>query len=306
MFVSQLATSDNTSSMPAETQRILREEPPRHLDWYTQAVLLLGDFMSQTGWALLALGSVFFWTTAVKSEAKMLLQEHTAHWQEKAGVILEADSMAGVENGKRIWKYKHSFGLDGARYPGISYSVGKKFDAGQIAYIRYDAERPSTNYIIGLRRSEYSWRVNLFLLIPLFGLLFAAYPVRQNLRFLRVLKIGDFTRGRFVSKEATRQSRKVGSTVLPVFKYNFEFEHNGAKYFATCRTHRTNLVEDEVSEIILYDRYRPTLNIVYDAVADAPAIHASGKMERAPAHKCWVLFLPVLTLALNLVYLMLA
>ncbi|MEZ4960469.1 MAG: hypothetical protein R2830_11685 [Saprospiraceae bacterium] len=290
--------------MSAATQRTLRELPPRHLDWYTQAVLLFGDYLSQAGWAMLAIGSVFFWITSVNSEAKMLLQERTVHWQEKAGVILEADSTMAVQDGKRVWKYKHSFGLDGEKYLGESYSVGKKFDAGQIAYIRYDADNPTTNYLIGLRRSKYSWRVNLFLLVPALGLLLALYPIRQNLRFLRVLKIGDFTRGKLVGKTATKQSRTHGGTVLPVFKYNFEFEHNGTKYIATCRTHRTNLVEDEASEIILYDRYRPTLNIVYDAVADAPDIQASGKMGRAPGWKAWVLFLPAFTVVVNGVYLL--
>ncbi len=291
--------------MQAAATRIIRELPPRHLDWYTQAVLMCGDFLSRAGWALLALGSVFFWTTAVNSEAKMLLEERTANWQEKAGVILEADSTQSVENGQLIWKYKHSFALDGERFLGESYSVGKKFDAGQIAYIRYDAENPSTNYLIGLRRRQYSWRVNLFLLIPLLGLVFVLYPIRQNLRFLRMLKIGDFTRGKIVGKTATKQSRRQGSAVLPIFKFQFEFEHNGTKYFATCRTYRSSLVEDEDSEIILFDRYHPTRSIVYDAVPNAPAINAEGKMEKAPARKAWVLFLPVFTVVVNFIYLLL-
>jgi hypothetical protein len=288
--------------MQTEATRTIRELPPRRLDWYTQAVLLCGDFISLAGWALLGLGTVFFWTTAVNSEAKMLLQARTVDWQEKAGVILEADSTLSVENGQRIWKYKHSFGLDGERYLGESYAVGKKFDAGQIAYIRYDAANPHTNYLIGLRRSQYSWRVNLFLLIPLLGLAFVMYPVRQNLRFLRMLKIGDFARGKLVSKTATKQSRKQGSTVLPVFKFQFEFEHNGTKYSATCRTHRSSLVEDEAAEIILFDRYRPTRSIVYDAVPNAPAISATGRLEKAAANKAWVLFFPVFTIVLNLIY----
>ena len=87
-----------------ENQRTLRELPPRRLDWYTQAVLLLGDRVSQAGWALLALGSVFFWTTAVNSEVKYWFQDQTAHWQDKEGVILEADSTGTVENGERVWR----------------------------------------------------------------------------------------------------------------------------------------------------------------------------------------------------------
>ena len=286
-----------------ENQRVLRELPPRRLDWYTQTVLLLGDFISQTGWALLAAGSVFFWTTAVNSEVKYFFEKHHTDWQQKAGVILEADTTLGVENKKRIWEYRHSFAPgDGYRYLGTSYSVGKKFDAGQIAYIQYDPENPATNYIVGLRRSEYSWRVNLLLLVPLFGLFFIGYPIRLNLKDLRLLKIGDFTRGELESKTATGQSVKKGAQVLPVFKYQFRFEYEGVIYLASCRTHHTNLVEDEATESILFDRYNPAFNLVYDAVPNVPPVSAEGKMERMPAMKVWVLFLPGFSVAVNFIF----
>ncbi len=290
-------------NQPIEQQRVLRELPPRPLDWYTQAVLLCGDFISQTGWALLAVGSIFFWTTAVNSEVTHFFEKQTIDWQTKAGVVLEADTTLGVENKKRIWKYRHSFNPgDGYRYLGTSYSVGKKFDSGQIAYIQYDPENPETNYIVGLRRSEYSWRVNLLLLIPAFGLFFILYPVRMNLRDLRLLKIGDFTRGMLESKTATGQSVKKGAQVLPVFKFQFRFEYAGVIYLASCRTHHASLVEDEATESILFDRYNPTYNLVYDAVPNVPPISGDGKMERMPAAKAWVLFLPVFTIVVNLIF----
>lgn len=291
---------------PSEQTRTLRELPPRRLDWYSQAVLLFGDFISQTGWALLAAGSVFFWTTAVNSEVKIKWQEHTVEWQEKAGVILAADSLDAQEGGQHIWKYRHSFALEGRRFLGESYSVGKKFDAGQIAYIRYDASRPGVNNIIGLRRSPYSWRVNLLLLIPALGGVFVLYPLRQNLRFLRLLKIGDFARGRLVEKNTTGRSLRRGGSEHPVLKYRFEFQHNGALFNATCQTSHTNLVEDESTEIILFDRYHPIRNLVFDAVPNAPVISEDGKLKKSPPERCWVLFFPAFTVAVNFVFLLLS
>lgn len=282
--------------------RYLQELPPRKLNWYTQAVILCGDFVSQTGWALLAIGSIVFWTTVVRSEARIFFEEHTVDWQEKAGVVLEADSTLAVEKKKRVWKYRHSFSLDGQRYLGESYSIGKKFDAGQIVYIRYDAENPEKNYIIGNRRSMFSLQSNLLLLIPLFGVFFILSPIRQNLRFLRVLKIGDFTRGALVSKTATNQSVAKGGSVRTVFKYLFQFEQEGTLYLATCRTHQANLVEDEETEIILFDKYNPSLNIVYDAVPNVPQINQDGKMLPAPLEKAPLLFLPTFSLAVNGVF----
>lgn len=290
--------------LPAENQRSLRELPPRRLDWYTQAVLLLGDRVSQSGWALLAIGSVFFWVTAVNSEVKFWIQDKTVRWQDKEGVILEADSTTTVEDGQRVWRYRHSVSPgDGYRYRGTSYSVGKKFDAGQLAFIRYDADDPRINYVIGLRRGEHSWRVNLLLLLPAAGLLLVLLPLRRNFRVLRLLKIGDFTRGQLFGKTPTGQVERFGAHVLPVFRFEFRFEHKGAVFHATCRTPHPALVEDESSESILYDRYRPSSNLVYDAVPNLPKITASGKLAPMPVQRAWVLFFPMFMVVVNGVFL---
>ncbi|HFA51167.1 MAG TPA: hypothetical protein ENJ95_19320 [Bacteroidetes bacterium] len=127
---------------------------------------------TQLGWALLAAGSVFFWTVAVISEARLLLEERNVEWQEKAGVVLRADSTRSLEGKERVWKYVHSVSVNGKRYKGTSYSVGKKFDSGQIAYICYDAAAPRTNYVTGLRRNEFSSNVDWLLLLPFFTVVF--------------------------------------------------------------------------------------------------------------------------------------
>jgi hypothetical protein len=291
---------------PAGEERILRELPPRHLDWYTRAVLFFGDRVSQTGWLLFAAGSLFFWTTSTHSEARLWFHHQTLDWGTKAGVVISADSTGKWEDKKQVWHYGHSFSLDGVRHLGESFSVGKKFDAGQIVYIQYDPGNPGYNFIVGLRQSLYPVRANWMLLLPLLGLFFMLYPVGQNLRFIRLLKIGDFTRGKLAGKTATNETVKTGGGVRPVMKYLFEFEYEGTIYHATCRTHRTDLVEDEETESILFDRYNPSFNLVYDAVPNVPVISTSGKMLPVPATKAWVLFLPAVGVAIKLVYLLLS
>ncbi len=286
--------------------RYLKELPPRRLGIITQAIMLFGDMASQVGWLLFAAGSVFFWTVAVNSEARILFEERNIDWEDKAGVILSADSTNRSENGLRIWKYKHSVAVDGQRYLGESYSVDKKFDAMQIAFIRYDIANPHINYLIGLRRNEFSSKADWFLLVPLFGILLLLLPLKRNLRYIRLLKIGDFTRGKLVNKYLTGESIKKGGTVMPEFRYSFEFEHTGIKYLANCRTHETNKVEDEETEIVLYDRYRPHFNLVYDAVPNVPHINENGQLEPLWGMKAWVLFLPMFTVVVNFVFLLLS
>lgn len=285
-----------------DNTRVLREMPPRHLNWYTRLVVLFGDYTMQAGWFLLAFGSVFFWSTSIRSEAARWLEQQGTDWQRQPGVVLKADSVNVWEKGHHVWKYEYSFALAGKEYRGVSYSPEKKFDPQQIVYIHYDPANPDINYIIGLRRSPYPAYINLLLIIPLLGLLIVLLPLRQRLRFLHILRVGDFTRGRLISKSPTGKSIREGSRVMPQHKYLFQFEHDGVTYTASCTTHRGYLVEDEEAEIILYDHFKPQNNIVYDAVPNVPEIDLAGRMAPPPASKAWTVFLPVFTVTFNLFF----
>lgn len=284
----------------ASPGQVVKELPPRHLDLFTQAVLLLGDWVSQAGWGLLLAGSVFFWTTTVNSEIGGFGKPDIV-WKKKAGVVLQADSTGTLEGGQMIWRYKHSVNVDGRRYSGESFSDGKKFDAGQIAFVQFDAADPSHNFLVGLRQKQFREAINWFLFVPLLmGLPLALWPLRANLKFIRLLKIGEFSRGAFMDKTATGRSRKLGGSVLTELRYEFRFPHEGKEYLATCRTFNTHLLEDEDSEKVLYDRFEPTFNLVYDAVPNVPKIGADGKMQSLELWRGWVLILPLLTVVGNL------
>ena len=281
-------------------ERYLKELPPRRLGLFTQAVLLFGDWVSQAGWGLLALGTVFFWTTSVNSE--MGNRNRDVIWNKKAGVVLEVDTTGTMEGRKQIWHYRHSFSLDGKRYLGESFSVGKKFDEGQIAFVQFDVADPSHNFLVGLRQKQFGRQANWLLFLPLLGLPLIFWPIRANWKFIRLLKIGDFARGKLMMKEPTGRSRKEGLIDLPVMRFDFAFKHGEAEYLATCRTHLAHLVEDEETEMILFDRYEPTYNLVYDAVPNVPKIDENGRMLPLETWKGWVLFLPAFTIGANLFF----
>lgn len=276
--------------------------PPRHLNWYTRMVVLFGDYVMQAGWLLLAVGSVFFWTTSIRSEASLWLEQQRTDWQRQVGIVLKSDSVDVWEKGHHIWKYEYNFALAGKQYDGVSYSAEKKFDPEQIVYIHYDPTNPYLNYIIGLRRTPYPTQVNFLLIIPLMGLLLVLFPLRERLRFLHILRIGDFTRGRLISKSPTGKSVREGSRVMPQHKYLFQFEHEETIYTASCTTHHGQLVEDEEAEIILYDHFKPQNNLIYDAVPNVPEIDEAGRMCQAPNSKAWVVFLPFFTVIINLLF----
>jgi hypothetical protein len=271
--------------------------------WYGRALIALGGPASQAGWILLAMGSAFLWTTSLQSEIRYLFQEKFTDWQVVAGVVLQAEATGFRQAGKDIWRYRHSFALDdGHRYRGNSYSVGPKFDAGQVAYIKYDPGLPQNNYIVGLRRSRHRAAVNLLLLFPLAGLLLVGLTLPRNLRNLQLVSKGVFAKGKLESKVLTSNALRAGARVLPVYKYSFFFDVQQVIYYATCHTHEGWRVEDEREESILYLPSNPTVNAVYDAIPNAPPLEQDGRPGDPPVKKAWLLLFPAFVFWLNLLF----
>lgn len=282
--------------------RVLRELPPRRLDWYSMFVMLFGDWVTQFGWLLVAMGSISMWTPRVQSELTQWWEQRRVEWQKVPGTVVEVGELPLEEKGVNIWWHRYTFKLAGETYEGISYHRGKKFDPGQIAYIHYDPDWPWRSYIIGLRRNPRPAPLIPSLIVLVLGIVLVVAPLRRRLHQAHLLKIGEFTRGNLVSKEPTGKAIREGSRVLPEYKYLFQFEYQGTFYLASCSTHHTQQVEDEEAEIILFNPRRPTDNLVFDALTNAPSIDERGHLAPPPPLKSWTLFLPIFTIACNLLF----
>lgn len=295
---------EDTTRSPNEISPLSAGKAPA---WYGQALIALGGPASQAGWILLAIGSVFLWTTALKSEIRYLFQEKFTDWQVVAGVVLQAKATGARQSGKDIWYYRHSFALDdGYRYRGNSYSVGPKFDAGQVVYIKYVPEQPEDNYIVGLRRSKHSAAVNLLLLFPLAGLLLVGLTLPRNLRNLQLVRKGVFTKGKLENKELTSNAFRTGARILPVYRYSFFFDVQQVLYYAVCHTHEGWRVEDDSEEPVLYLPANPMVNAVYDAIPHAPPLGPDGQPGVPSAKKAWLLLFPAFVFWLNLLFICLS
>ena len=88
----------------------------------------------------------------------------------------------------------------------------------------------------------------------------------------------------------------------PIYKYEFQFFAKGKNRIANCKTYKSNLVEDEVEEFILYDYVSPDINIVYDAIPNAPEFDHLGQMQQIPLKKTYLLIVPILTLIVHITW----
>lgn len=279
------------------SSRHLREAPPRHINVFTKMTHLCGGTLQQMGWLFLLMGSVFSWIFIPASEAKFWF-EKKADWKEVPGKVLTADATNSSENDTKVYRYLHSFQVDGQNHTGNSYTVGKRFVDGAKVTVRYDTSNPRNSFIVGTRRAVFNAWVLFVLIFPVVGLVFVIFTLLKNLRSLKLLENGAFTRGKMLAKEMT--STKIND--MPVFRYEFEFTVGGRPYTAKCKTHLTGKVEDEEEEIVLYDRFNPDFNVVFDGAPTMPEITEHGTLAQAPPKRAVRLIAPVLAIGLNLFF----
>ncbi len=279
--------------------RQLRDLPPRQVGLFTKAVVLFGGFMQQFGWIFFVMGSLFSWIFLPMSSVKYWF-EFGKKWEKVPGKIISAEATNTAVNEEVVYQYLHSFEVNGQRYTGKSFTTGNDFQAGQEVTIEYNANDPSDSHIEGASRAAFPAFVLLVLIFPLIGLVFIIQGIRQNRKAIRLLEIGEFTRGTMCSKEATSSSVTINNNHYPVYKYNFDFEAGGRTHSATCKTHQAWLVEDEAREIILYDKYNPADCIVFDATANMPEITEQGMFASPGIGKIWVLTLPLMGIGMNI------
>ena len=63
-----------------------------------------------------------------------------------------------------------------------------------------------------------------------------------------------------------------------------------------------HLKDEPPREIVLFDRYDPKINVVYDAMPNAPIINSGGKISPALPIKMLGLIIPFLTILGNSIY----
>lgn len=292
-------TTTNMQTNPGARQ--LRDLPPRSIGLYTKAIVLFGGFLQQFGWIFFTMGSLFSWIFIPMSDVKFWF-EFGKEWKETPGKVVAVEPTNSAVNDEDVYQYLHSFELNGQRFTGKSYSVGQDYQGGQEVSIEYDAKNPTDSHVAGSRRAVFPAFVLFVLIFPIVGLGFIFFAIRQNLKAIKLLEIGEFTRGTLCAKESTNASVKINNTTYPVYKYSFDFEAGGRTHSAFCKTHQAWLVEDEEREIILFDKYNPDFNVVFDAAGNMPAITEDGMLATPGIGKAVYLLLPFIGIAMNLFF----
>jgi hypothetical protein len=282
-----------------QSGRNIREQPPRSINLFTRMAILLGGVIQQMGWAFFGFGMLFFWIFVMNSEARYLLA-FDGKWVETNGVLKNIAPTGSTVNDRRIYAYSFTFISKSGMQEGICYdSYRSEYQKpNQTVHVEYKEGNNKRARIKGMSSSTFPSFVLFVVIFPLIGLGFLISGLISNLKALRLLRDGHFTRGKLINKEAT--GTRINNNI--VFKFTFEFDTaGGMKHQTTCATHQTWKVEDEELEIILYDPSNPDHAVVYDAIPAAPEIDPQGHLESAPISSAGIFILPIISIVVNVI-----
>ena len=276
-----------------------RQQPPRHLSLYSQAVLLCSGLYSTIGWIFLGFGMIFFWIFTYNSAA-MLWLSPKVDWEHAQGIIVKIANTNAYENEEDIYSLNYTYFANGQKHTGKGYMMDDDLLEGDEIAIQFNPKNVVHSKLTNGRQKMFSAWTIIILIFPLVGLGMLFYGIKANYKALKLIKTGSFSTGQMLSKEPTGGHVSINEVDYPIYKYEFQFFAKGRDRIAECKTYKTHLVEDEVEEFILYDYVEPSVNVVYDAIPNAPDFDRLGQMKQVSFKKAYFLIAPILTLLIHL------
>lgn len=250
----------------------------RQLSLLTQIKVLFGGVMVQ-------FGAAFFWFGLILSSFFVLESElvnwfkFDGAWLPTTGIFQEVSETNASVNEQPVYQFHFSYNVNGQSYQGYSSGVSMPaaYDIGSEVPIEFKEGNVGRARIVGMREKTFSSWIAFVLLFPLIGAVLYFPALVSNYRALRLLKIGKVAFGRLLRSTATNTSINEET----VYKYEFGFEVDGRSYVAVAKTHLTAALEDEETEMILYDVNNPDKNLVYDSISSINKLDVRGNVPRA-------------------------
>lgn len=284
-------------------EKTLRQPPPRRIDVYSQMAIMFSGVIQQMGWLFVGMGMIFVAIFLPFSDWKFTLTK--GPWEEVRGIVVSGEPTSSSVNDRLVWEYVHKFSFGAQEYVGESYAFEGDFRPGQEVSICVNTRRPYTSKIVGTQGGTFPKFIAFVLIFPLAGLFMVIPGLRKQAKGLDLLRNGEFTRATIKSKEPTGTTITINNRAYPVMKFTFVFEYQGQKHEAVCRTHLTELLEDEEQETILFYPTKPDFNIVYDGITNSPGMDPMGNFLPVSWTKAWVFLAPAFSIFMTTLTLLL-
>jgi len=267
--------------------------PPRSVPFSLAAVTAVGSIIA---WLLLAFSSIFFWLFCARADLSFVT--FRPPYEETQGTVRAIKATGASEDRQKIARVDYSYRVGGEELHGTSYRLGHAPEVGEQVTVEYLPNAPRKSRIAGMRRDLWSPWILLLALFPAGCLIFVILSVRTGLRRCQLLRLGMVTTGKLVDK------RRTSATINKqrVYELIFEFHsYDGRQFTTSARSHRTERLEDEHEEPLLYDPLDPSNAVMVDSLPSRPELDEAGNLRGAPApFALFALFLPALVVGINL------
>jgi len=271
----------------------------RKIPLSTKCSILFGGFANQFGWAFFGFGMIFFWGFAMNSDLSSLY--FTGEVITVEGTATRSTEVDASEGNVTVIENQYRFRTeDGVEFEGRSYATGQRIHAGETITIEYPEGKPQYSRIKGMRRHIFSPFVLFVVIFPLVGLIFILLGLKRSIRALRLLKYGEMTKGKLISK--VRTNTKINGR--PLYKMKFRYkDYMGNEFELTEKTLTPYVLEDQSEENLLYSRHKPAYAAMLDSLPSSASINAYGSIEPSSLVRViFLMFFPLLTIVGHGIY----
>lgn len=182
---------------------------------------------------------------------------------ESDGIVWTISATGASVNKKRVYAYKFHFTSRGNDYEGISYSHSSNLDPADHVVVEYDTLDPSIARIKGMRVKPFGIHLSFVFLFPMIGILFLVLSVKKGIPQVQAVRYGVLTRG--ILYKSVPTGGKINNREIYDMYFRFT-DQSGTERNAIGSTHKTELLEDEAQERIVYDPDNPGNAVVVDAM----------------------------------------
>lgn len=255
--------------------------PPRRVPLALSIRVVLGSMLGQVGWFLVGFGFVFVWAfdagggvmSTIRFAGELATVEGTTtSWRELNLSI----------NDEQVYATSYVYLVEGRTYTGESYATGYYVPEGLRLPVEYRPSDPSISRVQGMRASVAGLPIAFVFVIPLIGLAFVRWGLRNGLRNRRLLAEGQLAFGTLVSDEET----SVQVNNQPVRRLTFAFtDGSGGRYHVVASTHHAAELMDDAQEPLVYDPRYPADATLIDDLPGHPRIDTRGDFEAGGARQ---------------------
>lgn len=216
--------------------------------------LLLGSVVSQIGWLVVALTSIFFWAFVAHADLSGWRFKHAAS-EGVRGQAFECRSTHLAEGGSRnrhgtpIYENRYRYTVFDRTYEASSFATGLCM-AGHPVDVEYLVKEPSYSRIVGMRRNLFPPATAVVGVLPAGGVLLILLGWRKGWMHLHLLRAGRAARATVTEKLRTRTQSGNRSVYRVTLIFTSHTDQTGR---IVTRLTRPDRLDVQGATLVLYD-----------------------------------------------------